>query len=43
MLWILLIVALLVAGYAFRVKILSKVLGQDEARIRRALERGKGR
>lgn len=41
MLWFVLIVAALVAAYVFRVQILSKVLGQSEDRVRRALERRK--
>lgn len=42
--WFLLVlVVLVVVGYANRVKILAKVLGQDEGRIRRALERRKDR
>lgn len=41
MLWFLIIVAVLVGAYVFRVQLLSKVLGQDETRIRRALERRK--
>lgn len=37
--WFLLVlVIVVVVGYANRVKILAKVLGQDEGRIRRALE-----
>ena len=38
---LLLVIVLLVVGYVNRVKILAKVLGQDEGRIRRALERRK--
>lgn len=41
MLWFVLIVAALVVAYVFRVQILSKVLGQSEDRVRRALERRK--
>ena len=37
----LIVVGALVAAYVFRVQLLSKVLGQDEARIRRQLERKK--
>lgn len=39
--WILLIIALVAVAYVFRVVLLSKVLGQSEARTRRALERRK--
>ncbi|MGH3498550.1 MAG: hypothetical protein ACRDP1_13900 [Nocardioidaceae bacterium] len=40
--WILLVIVAAVAvGYVFRVQILSKVLGQSDARVRRALERRK--
>lgn len=39
--WILLIIALVAVVYVFRVTLLSKVLGQSEARTRRALERRK--
>lgn len=39
--WLLLIVAVLVVAYVFRVQILSKVLGQSQDRVRRALERRK--
>jgi hypothetical protein len=41
--WILLIVAILVVAYLFRVQILSKALGQPEERIRRMLGRRKSR
>lgn len=41
MLWLVLILAAVVAAYVFRVQILSKVLGQSEDRVRRALERRK--
>lgn len=41
MLWILLIIAAVVVAYVFRVQILSKVLGQSEDRVRRAIERRK--
>ena len=37
----LIVVGALVAAYVFRVQILAKVLGQDEARVRRQLERKK--
>jgi hypothetical protein len=37
----LVIVGALVAAYVFRVQILARVLGQDEARVRRQLERRK--
>jgi len=37
MLWFLLIVAVLVGAYVFRVQLLSKVLGQPEERVRRQL------
>ena len=43
MLWILLIVAAVVAAYVFRVQLLSKVLGQPESRVRGHLERRKRR
>lgn len=42
MLWLLIIVVAVVAAYAFRVQLLSKVLGQPEERVRRMLERRKG-
>ena len=35
----LIVVGALVGAYVFRVQLLSKVLGQDEARIRRQIER----
>ena len=35
----LVIVGALVAAYVYRVQILAKVLGQDESRVRRRLER----
>ena len=38
---LLVIVGALVAAYVFRVQLLSKILGQDEARVRRQLERRK--
>jgi len=38
MIWVLLIVAAVVAAYVFRVQLLSKVLGQPEERVRRQLE-----
>ncbi len=41
MLWLVLIFAAVVAAYVFRVQLLSKVLGQSEDRVRRALERRK--
>jgi hypothetical protein len=41
--WILLIVALLILAYVFRVQLLSKVLGQPEERVRRMLGRRKDR
>ena len=37
----LVIVGALVAAYVYRVQILAKVLGQDEGRVRRRLERRK--
>jgi len=37
----LVVVGALVAAYVFRVQILAKVLGQDESRVRRQLERKK--
>jgi hypothetical protein len=37
----LVIVGALVAAYVYRVQILAKVLGQDESRVRRRLERRK--
>ena len=37
----LIVVGALVGAYVFRVQILAKVLGQDEARIRRQIERKK--
>ena len=40
MIWILLI-AIVVAAYVFRVPLLAKLLGQPEDRIRRQLERKK--
>ena len=43
MLWFLLIVAVLVGAYVFRVQLLSKVLGQSETRVRGQLERRKRR
>lgn len=39
--WFLLIIAIVGVAYVFRVQLLSKVLGQSEARTRRALERRK--
>jgi hypothetical protein len=41
MLWILLIVALAVVAYRYRVKIVAKVLGQPESRIQRQIGRKK--
>ena len=41
MLWILLIVALAVVAYRYRVKIVAKVLGQPESRIERQIGRKK--
>jgi Sec-independent protein translocase protein TatA len=42
MLWIiLLIVVALVVAYKYRLAILSKVLGQSQSRVQRALERRK--
>ncbi len=41
MLWFLLIVALGVAAYRYRVKIMAKVLGQPERRIERQIGRKK--
>lgn len=40
--WIMVIAVAVVLAYVFRVQILSRVLGQDEARVRRMLERRKG-
>ncbi len=40
MIWILLI-AIVVAAYVFRVPLLAKILGQPEDRIRRQIERKK--
>lgn len=40
MIWILLI-AIAVAAYVFRVPLLAKILGQPEERIRRQIERKK--
>ncbi|MGH3424219.1 MAG: hypothetical protein ACRDO8_05790 [Nocardioidaceae bacterium] len=40
--WFVVIVVALIVAYVFRVQLLSKVLGQDEARVRRMLERRKG-
>ena len=37
----LVVVGALVAAYVFRVQIFAKVLGQDESRVRRQLERKK--
>ena len=37
----LVIVGALVAAYVFRVQLLARVLGQDEDRVRRRLERRK--
>lgn len=42
-LFLLLLVIAVVAAYVFRVQLLSKVLGQDETRVRRMLERRKSR
>lgn len=39
--WLLVIIVVAVVAYVFRVQILSKVLGQSETRVRRALERRK--
>lgn len=36
------IVLAVVAAYVYRVQLLSRVLGQDEDRVRRMLERRKG-
>ncbi|WP_269320363.1 hypothetical protein [Nocardioides sp. URHA0032] len=42
MLWIILLVVVVgVLAYRFRVPLLAKVLGQDEARVRRQLDRRK--
>ena len=42
MLWIILLVVVLgVLAYRFRVPLLAKILGQDEARVRRQLNRRK--
>lgn len=40
--WFVVIVIALIVAYVFRVQLLSKILGQDEARVRRMLERRKG-
>ena len=37
----LIVVGALVGAYVFRVQLLAKITGQDEARIRRQLERKK--
>ncbi|MBW9207049.1 hypothetical protein KV102_10285 [Mumia sp. zg.B53] len=42
MLWLLIIVGVVVLAYVYRVQLLSKVLGQDQTRVRRMLERRKG-
>ncbi|MGH1561746.1 MULTISPECIES: hypothetical protein [Mumia] len=42
MLWLLIIIGVVVLAYVYRVQLLSKVLGQDEARVRRMLDRRKG-
>jgi hypothetical protein len=39
--WILLIVVAAVVLYKFRVPILARILGQDESRVRRQLNRRK--
>jgi len=41
MLWFLLFVVAAVVAYKYRVKLLSKVLGQPESRIERQIERRK--
>ncbi|MGY2700604.1 hypothetical protein [Nocardioides sp. HB32] len=42
MLWIILLVVVVgVLAYRFRVPLLAKVLGQDQARVRRQLDRRK--
>jgi hypothetical protein len=41
MLWILLIVVVAVVVYKFRAPILAKILGQDQGRINRQLNRRK--
>ncbi len=41
MLWILLIIAVAVVAYRYRVKIMAKVLGQPESRIERQIGRKK--
>ena len=42
MLWIILLVVVLgVLAYRFRVPLLARILGQDEARVRRQLSRRK--
>lgn len=42
MLWIVLLVVVLgVLAYRFRVPLLARILGQDEARVRRQLNRRK--
>ncbi|MGH3447033.1 MAG: hypothetical protein ACRDQA_24375 [Nocardioidaceae bacterium] len=40
--WLLLVIVVAVVAYIYRVQILAKVLGQDQDRVRRALERRKG-
>ncbi len=37
----LLVIGALVGAYVFRVQLLAKVLGQDESRVRRRIERKK--
>lgn len=39
--WLLVLIVVAVVAYVFRVQILSKVLGQSEDRVRRAIERRK--
>ena len=42
MLWFLIVLAIVVfVAYRFRLQILSKVLGQSQARVQRALDRRK--
>jgi hypothetical protein len=41
MFWFLVLVAVVVVAYIFRVPLLAKILGQPEERIQRALDRRK--
>ncbi len=43
MFWILLLMALIVLAYRYRVPLLAKILGQPESRIRGRLEQRKRR